>query len=54
LEPERGCLSGTGPINRECPVSGLYALFLKLILDEDANVEKVVYADSWYQRQSYL
>jgi putative ABC transport system permease protein len=36
------------------PVFSDCALFLKPILDEDANVEKVVYADSWYQKDKVI
>lgn len=36
------------------PVFSDCALFLKLILDKDTNVEKVVYADSWYQKDKII
>jgi putative ABC transport system permease protein len=36
------------------PVFSDCALFLKPILDKDANVEKVVYADSWYQKDKII
>ncbi|RTY88730.1 ABC transporter permease [Flavobacterium sp. RSP15] len=36
------------------PVFSDCALFLKPILDKDANVEKIVYADSWYQKDKII
>ncbi|MEC5165350.1 putative ABC transport system permease protein [Flavobacterium sp. PL11] len=36
------------------PVFSDCALFLKPILDKDTNVEKVVYADSWYQKDKII
>lgn len=36
------------------PVFSDCALFLKPILEKDANVEKVVYADSWYQKDKII
>ncbi|WP_369765091.1 ABC transporter permease [Flavobacterium sp. WC2429] len=36
------------------PVFSDCAYFLKPILEKDANVEKVVYADSWYQKDKII
>lgn len=36
------------------PVFSDCALFLKPILDKDTNVEKVVYADSWYKQDKII
>ncbi|QIH40197.1 FtsX-like permease family protein [Flavobacterium sp. Sr18] len=36
------------------PVFSDCALFLKPILDKDTNVEKVVYSDSWYQKDKII
>ncbi|MGO4906059.1 ABC transporter permease [Flavobacterium sp. W20_MBD1_R3] len=36
------------------PVFSDCALFLKPILDKDPNVEKIVYADSWYQKDKII
>ncbi|RTY92007.1 ABC transporter permease [Flavobacterium sp. RSP46] len=36
------------------PIFSDCALFLKPILDKDANVEKIVYADSWYQKDKII
>lgn len=36
------------------PVFSDCALFLQPILDKDTNVEKVVYADSWYQKDKII
>jgi hypothetical protein len=53
MESWKDNVSGFSRGNRNASFSDC-ALFLKPILDEDPNVETILYADSWYQKDKII